>query len=91
MKDPCSTSLTHCSYALHDILAFVFLVGSWYRFCWRFEGARGLKTLTSKYALSKRPPKKPFAAMSSLAPSSLIAEAPLSVSLVKIFPFLIIH
>ncbi len=52
--------------------------------CWRFEGACGLKILTSKYryALSKRPPQKPFAAMSSLAPSSLIAEAPLSVSLV---------
>ncbi len=42
----------------------------------------GLKILTSKYALSRRPPQKPFAAMSSLAPSSLIAEAPLSVSLV---------
>ena len=43
-------------------------------------GASGLKTRTSKKVLSRRPPQKPFAAMSSLAPSSIIAEAPLRVS-----------
>ena len=39
------------------------------------EGAWGLKILTSKKALSERPPQTPFAAMSSLAPSSEIAVA----------------
>ena len=40
-----------------------------------FDGAWGLKTFTSK-----RPPQKPLAATSSLAPSSVIAEAPESAS-----------
>ena len=46
------------------------------RLCWRLEGAIGLKTLTSKNALSYRPPQKPLAAICSLAPSSVTAEAP---------------
>ena len=41
--------------------------------------ARG-EAFASKKVLSRRPPQKPFAAMSSLAPSSVIAEAPLRVS-----------
>ncbi len=60
-----------------ELFPFIFLVGSGLR-----GRVHGLKILTSKYALSKRPPQKPFAAMSNLAPSSLMAEAPLSVSLV---------
>ena len=40
-----------------------------------FDGAWGLKTSTSK-----QPPQKPVAATSSLAPSSVIAEAPESAS-----------
>ena len=40
-----------------------------------FDGARGLKTFTSK-----RSPQKPLAATSSLASSSVIAEAPESAS-----------
>ena len=39
-----------------------------------FEGAYGLKTLTSKKALSYWPPQKPLAATSNLAPSSVMAE-----------------
>ena len=39
-----------------------------------------MKTRTSKKVLSRRPPQKPFAAMSNLALSSIIAEAPLTVS-----------
>ena len=40
------------------------------------EVAWGLKTWTPKNACSKRPPQKPSAATSYLAPPSLIAEAP---------------
>ena len=38
-----------------------------------FEGALGLKILTSMYDLSNRPPQKPLAAMSSLALPSQLA------------------
>ena len=40
------------------------------------ERACGLKTLTSKKVRSYRPPQSPFAAMSSLAPSCVLADAP---------------
>ena len=45
-----------------------------------FEGAYGLKTLTSKNALSNLLPQKPSAAISNLAPSCLLADAPDSAS-----------
>ena len=38
------------------------------------EGACGLKTLTSKYVRSRRPPHNPFAAISKCAPSWVLAE-----------------
>ena len=46
----------------------------------RLVGAWGLNTLTSKYVLSKFPPQTPFAAMSSRAPSCVLAVAPLRTS-----------
>ena len=45
-----------------------------------FEGAWGLKILTSKYVFSKRPPQNPLTAMSSLAPSVLTEVAPFRTS-----------
>ena len=42
----------------------------------------GLKTLTSKKALSKAPPQKPLATMSNRAPSCVFTVAALKVSLV---------
>ena len=47
-----------------------------------FEGASGLKTLTSKKALSKELPQNPWATMSRRAPSFLLVEAPSRDSLV---------
>ena len=38
----------------------------------------GVKNPSLKNARSKRPPQKPLAATSSLAPSSVMAEAPVS-------------
>ena len=46
------------------------------------DGASGLRTLTSKNVFSKWPPQKPSAAMSDLAPMSVMVEASLKVSLV---------
>ena len=46
------------------------------------DGASGLRILTSKNVFSKWPPQKPSAAMSDLAPMSVMVEASLKVSLV---------
>ena len=46
------------------------------------DGASGFRTLTSKNVFSKWQPQKPSAAMSDLAPMSVMAEASLKVSLV---------
>ena len=46
------------------------------------DGASGLRTLTSKNVFSKWPPQKLSAAMSDLAPLSVMVEASLKVSLV---------
>ena len=46
------------------------------------DEASGLRTLTSKNVFSKWPPQKPSAAMSDLAPMSVMVVASLKVSLV---------
>ena len=43
------------------------------------DGASGLRTLTSKNVFSKWPPQKPTAAMSDLAPMSVMLETSLKV------------
>ena len=47
------------------------------------DGASWLRTLTSTNVFSKWPHQKPSAAMSDLAPMSVMAEASLKVSLVS--------
>ena len=47
------------------------------------EGAWGLKTFTSQRVLSCLPPQKPFTAMSSRAPSWILGEFELKVSVDK--------
>ncbi len=70
-KVACSTSLTLCPYA--RIVSLSCFLKHWSRVVLRFEGAKGLKTLTSIRVLSRLLPQRPLAATLSLAPMVVFA------------------
>ena len=72
VKVACSTSRTLCSCCL--LFSCSCLLYTDVRGLRRFDWAHGLNTVTSTNAFSKRPPPKPYMAISRQAPSSVLAE-----------------